>query len=97
MLFIYNTLALAMLLGTSLPCFLVFGLGLTKLLDRPNDVGLFTGVSVFVSSAILDLIIRLIQRQPKSIVDARMGAHVFFIPLWVLGPFVVVLIMIGAW
>ena len=96
MIIVFNPLAVVLLLATGLPCFLIFGLGLTWLIGRPELVEVSFGVSTCLVAAILDLVIRLRGDRRISIHDARYGAQIFFVPFWVFGPFTSLTIFLGA-
>jgi hypothetical protein len=96
MIIVFNPLAVILLLVTGLPCFLLFGLGLTSLIGRPELVGVATGVSTCMVAAILDLVLRLRGDRRLTLHDARYGAQIFFVPCWIFGPFTAVAILLGA-
>jgi|LauGreDrversion4_2_1035121.scaffolds.fasta_scaffold507384_1 hypothetical protein len=96
MIIVFNPLTVILLLATGLPCFLVFGLGLTWLIGRPEIVGVSTGVSICVVAAILDLALRLRGDRRVALHDARFGAQIFFVPFWIFGPFTAAAILLGA-
>ena len=95
MIIVFNLLAFLLLLATGLPCFLIFGVGLTQYLGRPELVDSVGGIATCLVVALLDFILRLRGDPRRSLHDARLGAHVLFVPLWVAGPFVAATILWG--
>jgi hypothetical protein len=93
---VFNRLAVILLLATGLPCFLIFGLGFTAWLERPDLVEVLTGVSICVVAALLDFALRMRTGHSAMFYDARFGAHLFFVPLWAFGLFTAATVVLGA-
>ncbi len=84
MILIFNPPAFIIAIVSGPLCFLVFGLGLSHLIGRPDLVDFNTQLSALSCCLLFDLLLRAggPAAPGRNVLDPRLGAHFFYAPLW---------------